>query len=449
MADARIDAKAASKTAKYGFLTAMSVVVANMIGTGVFTSLGFQLATIQSGFAILLLWVVGGVAAFCGALSYAELGAALPRSGGEYSFMGRIYHPAAGFVSGWVSATIAFAAPVALAAITFSAYGLSVVAEGASYQMQQIVACSLVVILALVHGSRRSASGGLQKVFTLFKVIVIIAFCVAAVFLLETPQPIPLMPVKGDGGVISSGAFAVALIYVSFAYAGWNSATYITGEIDNPKRNLPRILGLGTLIVTILYVALNAVFLKSAPIEDMVGKVEIGFIAAQSVFGETGGNLTGLIMASLMISTVSAMTIAGPRVLQMIGEDFSVFRMLGKVNKDGIPSRAIYVQSALAIAFIITSSFDSILVFAGFVTALNSFFTVLGLFVLRWREPSLNRPYKAFAYPVTPLIYLTVTGWILIYALVNRPTEGLFGLGLIVSGFIFYHIANSFDRIAA
>jgi len=428
---------------KYGFYTAISVVIANMIGTGVFTSLGFQLLNIQSGFAILLLWAAGGVAALCGAMSYAELGAALPRSGGEYNFLTRIYHPAAGFVSGWVSATIGFAAPVALAAITFSAYATSVVDAGGAYWRQQALACALIIVMAAIHGGRRGASGNAQKVFTLIKLLVIICFCTAAVFLLRSPQPVSFVPSSADAGIITSGAFAVSLIYVSYAYAGWNAATYLSGEIENPQKNLPRILTLGALIVMVLYVALNAVFLKAAAIDDMAGQVEIGFIAAKALFGKTGGDLTGLVMASLLISTVSAMTIAGPRVLQVIGQDFSAFRRLAATNRDGIPSLAIYFQSAIAIVFIITSSFDSILVFAGFTLALNTFFTVLGVFVLRWREPSLTRPYKTFGYPVTPLIFLGLTGWTLTYVIIQRPVEGLFGLALIVVGLLFYILTKT------
>ncbi len=431
------------KPSVYGFYTAISVVIANMIGTGVFTSLGFQLVSIQSGFAILLLWIAGGVTALCGAMTYAELGAALPRSGGEYNFLTRIYHPAAGFVSGWVSATIGFAAPVALAAITFSAYAMSVLDEGGAEWRKQALACTLIIVMAAIHGGRRSASGSLQKVFTLIKLLVIIAFCTAAVFLLDAPQPVTFLATAGDGSIITSGAFAVSLIYVSFAYAGWNAATYLTDEIENPQKNLPRILTIGALIVMVLYVSLNAVFLVSTPIEDMVGKVEIGFIAAKALFGETGADLTGLVMASLLISTVSAMTIAGPRVLQVIGQDFSPFRRLAVVNEDGIPMWAIYFQSAIAIIFIITSSFDSILVFAGFTLALNTFFAVLGVFILRWREPTLARPYKTFGYPFTPLIFLGLTGWTLIYVLVQRPVEGLFGLGLIAVGSIFYLVTTS------
>lgn len=430
------------RVVRYGFYTAISVVIANMIGTGVFTSLGFQLVEVRSGFAILMLWTVGGVAALCGAMSYAELGAALPRSGGEYNFLTRIYHPAAGFISGWVSASIGFAAPVALAAITFGAYAASVFDAGGSYATRQVLACALVAVLTFIHAGRRSASGGFQKIATLFKILVIVAFCLFAMVLIDQPQPIAFLPQSGDGAMIASGAFAVSLIYVSYAFNGWNAATYLSGEIDRPQKNLPRILAIGTGLVMVLYLGLNAVFLKAAPIENLVGRVEIGFIAARSVFGEAGADFTGLIMATLLISTVSAMTIAGPRVLQVIGEDFKVFRRLSEVNRDGIPSTAICLQSGVALVFILTSSFDSILVFAGFTIAMNTFFAVLGLLILRWREPQLDRPFRVFAYPLPPLIYLMLTGWTLVYVLIHRPIEGAFGLALIGAGLALYVVSR-------
>ena len=448
MASDKNEAQGPSSKLRYGFFTAIAVVIANMIGTGVFTSLGFQLLEIQSGFVILMLWTAGGLTALSGAMSYAELGAALPRSGGEYSFLSRIYHPGAGFVSGWVSSTIGFAAPSALAAITFGAYAMSVVAPDAPYIWRQGLACALIIVLAFIHGGRRSASGDLQKIFTLLKLAVIIGFCFAALLLIETPQPIPLHPVAGDNALITSGAFAISLIYVSFAFAGWNAATYLTGEIENPQKDLPRILGLGTLIVTILYVALNAVFLKAAPVETLAGQVEVGFIAAQAVFGELGADLTGLVMASLLISTVSAMTIAGPRVLQMVGEDYALFRKLAVVNTDGIPTLAIYFQAGIALFFIVTSSFESILVFSGFTIALNSFFTVIGVYALRWREPALKRPYKIPGYPFTPLVYIGLTGWALAYVVLERPLEALGGLAVIASGFLFYVISERKNRDA-
>ncbi|MBT8135689.1 MAG: amino acid permease [Gammaproteobacteria bacterium] len=423
---------------RFRYTAIIAVVVANMVGTGVFTSLGFQLLEISSGFVLMMLWAVGGVIALCGAMSYAELGAALPRSGGEYNFLSRIYHPAAGFVSGWVSATIGFAAPTALAAITFSAYATSVFPAARHDWLQKVLASLLVVVLALGHAGTRRNSSSLQMIFTILKVMAICVFCIAALLVVESPQPVEFLPQPGDASLLGSASFAVALIYVSYAYTGWNAATYLSGELDRPQRYLPLILLSGTLLVMLLYLALNYVFLRVGPMDQMRGQVEIGFIAAEAAFGPTGGKLAGVVLAALLISTVSAMTLAGPRVLQVIGEDFSALRFLARTNSDGVPTLAIMLQSLLAVVFIITSGFESILVFAGFTLALNSFVTVFGVFVLRWRQPGLRRPYRVFAYPLPPLVYLMLTGWTLVFVLIEKPVEGLFGLGIIAVGLIFH-----------
>ncbi len=411
-----------------------------MVGTGVFTSLGFQLLEIRSGFVLLLLWAVGGLIALCGAMTYAELGAAMPRSGGEYNFLTRIYHPAAGFVSGWISATVGFAAPTALAAMTFAAYATSAAGNPPAW-LDKALATALVIALTLIHASNRRASGGTQLIFTLIKVSVIVGFCIAAVAFATDPQPVSFAPVAGDADIVFSGAFAIALIYVSYAYTGWNAATYLSGELEQPQRSLPGILATGTLVVAAMYVALNYVFLAVAPMDAMTGQIEIGYIAAESAFGEAGGRLTGLVLALLLVSTVSAMTLAGPRVLQVIGEDFSALRLLGRTNRHGVPAVAIVVQSTLAVLFILSSSFEFVLVFAGFTLALNSFATVLGVFVLRRRQAALPRPYRTFAYPLTPLIYLSLTGWTLAYVLIDKPTEALLGLALIASGLAVYYLS--------
>ena len=430
-------------TRKFRFPTVTAVVIANMIGTGVFTSLGFQLLDIQSGFVILMLWAIGGLIAVCGAMTYAELGAALPRSGGEYNFLTRIYHPAVGFVSGWTSATIGFAGPTALAAMTFAAYATSILPGESSLWLERILAAGLIIGLTIVHGSSRRSSGGVQVVFTILKVAVIVLFCLMAILLVDTPQPVRFTPATGDGDLMLSGAFAVSLIYVSYAYTGWNAATYLSSELEDPQQTLPWILLTGTLVVTVLYVALNYVFLFAAPIPEMQGEVEVGFIAARWAFGATGGQFTGIVLALLLVSTVSAMTLAGPRVLQVIGEDFKALSILSRTNNDGIPVTAIYVQSALAILFVMKSTFESILILAGFTLALNSFATVMGVFVLRWKQPDLDKPYRTFLYPLPPLIYLALTGWTLWFVLMNRPDEGLFGLGIIGSGLIVYFLSRT------
>ncbi len=431
----------ASNGNTFPYPTVTAVVIANMVGTGVFTSLGFQLLELRSGFVLLALWVVGGLVALCGAMTYAELGAALPRSGGEYNFLSRIYHPGFGFVSGWVSVTIGFAAPTALAAMTFAAYATSVLPQAVDGRLEKTIAVVLIIFVTAVHSSSRRRSGGLQWIFTILKVGVIVVFCVAALVLVDVPQPLTFRPVNGDTRLLGSGAFAVSLIYVSYAYTGWNAATYLSSELENPQRDLPRILFAGTAVVTLLYVALNYVFLSVASMDAMTGQIEIGFIAAEAAFGIAGGRFAGLALALLLVSTVSAMTLAGPRVLQVIGEDFPILGVLCRTTSDGLPYFAIRAQSALAILFILTSGFESILIFAGFTLALNSFVTVLGVFVLRWRQPNLPRPYRTFAYPLTPLIYLMLTGWTLGFVLYNRPAEGLFGLAVIGSGALLFWLS--------
>jgi APA family basic amino acid/polyamine antiporter len=432
--------------------TALAVVVANMIGTGVFTSLGFQLMTLQSGFALIMLWVVGGVVAICGALSYAELGAALPRSGGEYNFLGRIYHPGAGFVSGWISSTVGFSAPVALAAMTFGAYTSSSLLPEASEDLtrwtERGLAIALIILLTLIHTRQRDTSGRFQTVFTAIKVAVILIISAAGLIMVADYQPVSLLPAAGDMGAVTSGAFAVSLIYVSYAYTGWNVATYLTDELETPQRSLPRVLFAGAFGVMLLYILLNAVFLLTTPMELMVGEVEVGVIAARHVFGQAGAMFTGAVLGVLLISTVSAMTIAGPRVLQVVGQDIKAFRFLAKSNADGMPTTAVLVQSGLALLFVITATFDQVLVFAGFTLALNSLFAVLGLFVLRWRQPNLERPFRVPLYPWLPLIYLALTIWTLGYVAIERPQEVAVSIGLIVTGVVIYGLSRSHTSTA-
>ena len=414
--------------------TAIAVVIANMVGTGVFTSLGFQLLDIQSPFVLIMLWVVGGLTALCGALTYAELGAALPRSGGEYNFLTEIYHPAAGFVSGWVSATIGFAAPTALAAITFGTYLASVFPQLSPPWLASI----LVLGLTAVHASTRRNSGGVQRAFTALKILLILGFCVLAWVLVDEPQDVTFLPVRSDGELLFSGAFAISLIYVNYAYSGWNAATYLTSELERPEQTLSRVLIYGTLIVLVLYVLLNFTFLYVAPMTALAGKLEIGYVSAQYIFGDVGAAVMGVVLAALLISTVSAMVLAGPRVLHVIGQDFPAFSWLARTNKHAVPDLAIGLQSVIALLFIWSASFESILVFAGFTLGLNTFFTVLGVFILRRTQPNLPRPYKVSFYPLPPLIFLGFTGWTLTYILLERPNEGWMGLAIVASGAVFY-----------
>jgi len=356
--------------------TAAAVIIANMVGTGVFTSLGFQLVDIQSVFAIMMLWIIGGVASLCGAATYAELGAALPRSGGEYNFLGRIYHPVAGFISGWVSAVIGFAAPIAAVALAFGKYSTAALPGEYAPWAGKALACGLVILVTLVHGRNRKASGQFQFSFTAVKVILILTFCLAVFAFTSNPQPISPMPQAGDWDVMTSAAFGVSLIYVAYAYTGWNAAVYISGELENPQKDLPRILIFGTGLVMLLYVLLNYVFLYAAPMAEMEGQVEIGYIAAKGIFGETGARIAGGMLSLLLIS----------------------------------------------------------------------FLAILGVFILRWKEPDLPRPYKTWGYPIVPLVYLAITSAMLIFVVIEEPHKAVFGACVIAVGAVFYLVSARLNR---
>jgi APA family basic amino acid/polyamine antiporter len=421
--------------------TAITLVVANMIGTGVFTSLGFQLLDIQSAPIILVLWFIGGVVALCGALCYAELGAALPRSGGEYNFLSRIYHPSAGFVSGWVSVTVGFSAPTAAAAITAATYFKSVFPETPVMPM----GLGLVALIGALHFGSRRGSANFQQLFTSIKILLILIFIGAAWWQVGQLQSVVWVPRVEDFSLVGTGAFAVALIYVNYAYTGWNAATYLSGEVENPTQALPRILVIGTALVTVLYLLLHAMFLSVAPMSAMAGKAEIGFVVAGFAFGETGAKVVGVMLSILLISTVSAMLLAGPRALQVMGQDFRVFSWLAKETKSGVPAIAVGLQVAITLLLIITSTFESIIIFSGIILALNSLLTVLGLLVLRVREPNLPRPFRLPWYPLPLVVYAVIVSWTLVYLVIERPVEVLWALGLIALGLLVYVVSAKLE----
>src|SRR6266496_1979243 len=284
-----------------GFFTACGIVIANIIGTGVFTSLGFQVTDIHSGFALLMLWVVGGIAALCGALCYGELAAALPRSGGEYNFLSEIYHPAVGFMAGFVSATVGFAAPVALAAMAFGTYFNGVFGVGSPVMLSFAV----VWLVTVFHLGNLQIGSAFQNVSTLVKLLLIGAL-IGAGFFVTPKQPISFLPAAGDKSSILSGAFAIALVYVMYSYSGWNAAAYITSEIERPEKNVPRSLLAGTSVVIVIYVLINAVFLATTPAEELKGQIEVALIAGKHIFGENGGRFAGGVICLGLIAAISS-----------------------------------------------------------------------------------------------------------------------------------------------
>ncbi|HQI45465.1 MAG TPA: amino acid permease [Bacteroidales bacterium] len=434
------------KITKISVTTATAIVIANMVGTGVFTSLGFQVMGVQSIFALLMLWVIGGILSFCGALSYSELGAAIPRSGGEYTYLSKIYHPAVGFLSGFVSVFVGFAAPIALAAMALGGYFCTVF----PWFNPVWVGATVVVLITLVHSINLSIGSRFQNIVTSLKVLLILIFIVCG-FVFGEHQPISVLPLQGSWKEIGSAAFAISLIFVSYAYSGWNASAYMAGEIENPQKNLPKSILSGTLIVMVLYILLNFIFLYTVPIAEMADSqgnpiIEIGALSAGKIFGNTGGNIMSLVISILLISTISSMVLAGPRVTMTIGEDIAALKFFARKNKKGIPVIAIILQSLIALILIFTSSFDAVLTYLGFTLTLFTTLTVLGLFILRINKPDLPRPFKAWGYPITPAIFILLNLGIIYHSLTSKLTESLAGLGTVLIGLVIFYITQYYSK---
>lgn len=413
-----------------GFNTAFSVVVANMVGVGVFTTLGLQALDIHDGWALLSLWLVGGVIALCGALSYGELAAALPRSGGEYHFLGRIYHPVLGVIAGWTSVTVGFSAPIALAAMALGRYAGTFVSLG-----PEPIAVATILFVTAFHVVDIRLAQRFQVVTTLLKVFVIVLFCALGLFV-PPAGDVGYGPARTTWEAICSPAFAVSLIYVSYAYGGWNAAAYIAGEIEDPGRTVPRALAAGTLTVMVFYLLLNLVFLRTVPMDELRGTIEVGALSAHHLFGARGGLVINAMLCLVLLSTISAMVLAGPRVLQVIGEDVPRLRALAVRTRGGVPLRAILFQQGLALLFMMTGSFETILTYTGFTLTIFSLLTVAGVSVLRYRAPGLSRPYRVWGYPFTPLTFITANLLVLGFVLAVRPLVVLASLATLAVGYV-------------
>ncbi len=423
--------------ARVSTITATAIAVADMIGIGVFTSLGFQVRGIPSAFSLVMLWVVGGITALCGALSYAELAAALPRSGGEYNFLSRIYHPAVGFLAGWISATVGFAAPIAVAAMAFGVYFDGVFPGSPPL----VLGLALVWIVSFVNLSGIQHSSTFQNVSTAIKVVLITAFIVAG-FAFGTPQPISFAPSAQDLTYIFSAPFAISLVFVMYSYSGWNAATYIINEVRDPARSLPRSLFVATLVVMVLYVALNAVFLYTTPMEKMAGQINVAQIVGREIFGEAGGRVVAALICIGLVSAVSAMVWIGPRVTMVIGEDMPALRFFARTTQSGVPATAILFQLAIVTLLLLTQSFEAVIDYIQFSLTFCTFLAVLGVIVLRYTQPGLTRPYRVWAYPLTPIVFLLVTGFMMYYLATQRPMQSLASVVTLLAGLVVFALSR-------
>jgi APA family basic amino acid/polyamine antiporter len=426
-----------------GTAHAAALVVASMVGTGVFTTTGVLLSSLRSPLLVLAVWALAGLLALCGAAVYAELGAMMPRAGGEYVYLSRAFGPAVGFLAGWIALFVGFAAPTAAGALAFGRY----LHAALPWAPPKTAALVLLDALTVVHMADVRFGAGLQT--ALAALVVALAITFVAIALGSGGGDWSRLLAAGGGGgsargaaagpMATAGALAVGLVYVSYAYSGWNGAAYLAGELRDPGRSLPRALALGTGLVTALYLALNAVFLWSAPAPALVGQVEIADVAARALFGDRGAALLSSLVALAVAGCVSALLMSGPRVTLAMAEDGFFFGVLGRTNARGAPALAVGLQGALAVAAAATAAFDPILVYVGFTLTLNVAATVLAAFVLRRREPHAQRPHRALGWPFSGLLFLALSAFMIVLSMRERPVESVAGLVTLATGLAAYY----------
>ncbi len=403
-----------------GLVSATALVVASMVGSGVFTTSGFLLADLHSPLRVLAAWLVGGVLAMLGALCYGALARRFPESGGEYLFLTRTLHPAAGYVAGWVSLLVGFSAPLAAVSLAFGEY----LKDWLPASTPRLTGSGLLLLFAAVHGIHIQRGAWVQNAAVLVKLLLIVVLLAFAFGRLEIGSASPTEN-------FSIAAFGVSLVWVSFSYSGWNAATYIGAEVRDPQRNLPRAMALGAGLVTLLYLAINAVFVYAAPAEKLAGKLEVARIAADSLGGAMLANLVTILIALALATSASSMLMAGPRVYARMADDGCLPRWL-QFPEQGPPRAAIIFQTILALAMLWSASFKGLLTYIGFTLGLCTAAAVAGLIRLRLKEGSSVRvPGWPWAPAIFVLAVLAMTG----FTMARQPVESAVGLATLAIGF--------------
>ncbi|WP_297334947.1 amino acid permease [Algoriphagus sp.] len=415
------------KLQKIGWKTAAGLVIANIIGTGVFTSLGFQLVEIQNTWSILLLWSIGGGMALMGALIYAELGTHFRKTGGDYIFLSQTIHPVVGYLYAWVSLTVGFSAPIAIAGMAMNNYLSPLTGKTI------LPGLLVLLILPIAHSISLAKSAIFQNFLTLFKILFLL--CLIGIgFWFSTNSNTTALNFDSTWSLeILQPGFAVSLIYVFFSYTGWNSAAYIVEEVKEPQKSLPKALIIATLFVTLVYLLFHFVLLKHASLEQLVGKIEVTEIAFSNILGNDAGLWVGLFIGIQLLATISGYAWIGPRITFAMAKDFKIWRPLSQTNSQGIPVRAILLNTLISLILFLSGSFEQIMLYAGFVLQLMGTITIFASLKIQNPEGFIT-PWK----PIPQILYLISSLVISGYLIYERPLESLAGLGLLAIGFLLF-----------
>lgn len=424
-------ASSGSSLQKISWRTAMSLVVANMVGTGVFTSLGYQLVEVQNSWSIMLLWLLGGVLALIGAFSYAELGTSFEESGGDYVFLSRLLHPFLGYLYAWVSLTVGFAGPIAIAALAMNKY----LRPFGEFWASPWFGVGVIIVITLLLSVSIRQSAWTQNLYTLLKALFILGLIVLGYL---------YAPIEGNAQEWGSGwtseillpGFAVSLIFVTYGYTGFNSAAYIVEEIDNPPRNLPKALIGGTVAVALVYMLLHHVFLRHASVDQLQGNVEVATIAFGNTFGEAGAKWVSVFIGLQLLATISGYLWVGSRVSFALGRGHRLWSFLASQNAKGVPAAALWVQAAISIGLVFSGTFEQVMLYAGFVMQLMGTLTIMSVLWLKRGPNTYRSPFRPYA----QIVYLLMSVWILGFMLYDRPDESLLGLGIVLLGGLTYFI---------
>lgn len=409
----------ASPLRRLGTASAVALIVGNMIGVGAFTTSGFALATLGGPGPVLAAWVVGGAIALCGALSYAALGCSLPESGGEYLYLSRLAHPLAGFLAGWISLLAGFTAPVAAAALTLDAY----FADAAGGAAPVWLGGTAIVAAALLHASWRPAGVAVQNAAVLLQLALLFGLLVVGAPTLIDRRA----AVLAGWGTMTPSGFAQTLVWVGFAYSGWNAAVYVAGELRDPERTLPRAMVGATLLVAALYTLLNAVLLAAAP--GAAGRADIGAVAAVAVGGEPLRRAVATLVAVGLCTSISSLLMAGPRVVARMAQDGLLPNWLASSGTE--PRNAVLLQAALALLVARSATLANLLGGTGFVLGLSSAASVAVFCHHRWSTLAMWRRGVALVFIGATL---AASAGMVAYA----PASALVGIAVVAVGVPLY-----------
>ncbi len=451
---------AGAPPAGFGMATATFVVVASMVGTGVLTTSGYTVFFVGSNQLMLGLWVIGGLVALCGALALAELSAAIPRSGGDYVFLYEAYGPLAAFLSGWVSFLIGFGGPIAVTSFASAKYLLAPLdLKGDTAQYAQLgVATVAIVLLAIVHILGRGSTIRVQGGTTITKLAILGSLAIAGLVAgWGRWSHLDDRPTFGMPLVVS---MLSSLVYISYAYTGWNAASYLAGEIEEPQRRLPRAILLGTGLVVVLYLALNLFYALALSADDLHRIVDdpsntqgvdvvapIAQVASVRLFGARIAGPLSVAIGLTLLASLSAYVLTGPRVAYAMAHAGQFPALAGRLTRrSGTPAIATVLQVGWSLVLLWTGHFETILFYSGVGLALFSMLTVSAVYVLRWRRPDMPRPFRTPGYPVVPAIYLVMTGLLAGAAFYERPRVSGLSLVGILLGIPVYVVWNRMKR---